>query len=173
MQNTSNAYDLRLFEGGAAPKRAPQPVQRPAPPTLVRKKRPSQAQIRAQQMRTARQTVKVMLVSALILALFGMKLYGNVKLDELNREYTGLQEQLNLTQSENTRLNMDLKSRVSLDKVENYAANVLGMVKQESYQIEYVDLSKEDGVVVAGGKQAQAKETEKTSWFDKLLSYIF
>ena len=172
--SSSNAYDLRLFESNAAPKRDPRrgmrPVQRPQ---IVRRPAPTAAQLRAQQKAAFRQTMKVLFLSALVMVLFAVRLYGNVRLDEVNHQYSQLQEELSVVTSENTRLEMELKSKVSLERVDEYAANVLGMVKQGSYQIEYVNLADADGVVVADGKEAEHTEQEDSpSFFEKIKAYL-
>lgn len=66
---------------------------------------------------------------------------------------------------------MQLNSLASLDKVEDYAINKLGMVKQESYQVEYIDLAMDDKVVLANGT-TPAETGENTGILDKLLSYF-
>ena len=47
---------------------------------------------------------------------------------------------------------MELDSAISLEKVDDYAQNVLGMVKVENYQISYIDISGGDTVTQSGGK---------------------
>lgn len=171
---TNNAYDLGLFESGAAPRRDPRRDRKEPPkPKLVRRPAPTAEQMRAHQKAAFRQTMKIFSVSALVMLLFAARLYGNARLDELNHEYADLQEQLNIASSENTRLSMELQSRVSLDRVEEYATNVLGMVKQGSYQIEYVDLAGEDGVVIAGGEEAaDSSDNSSQSIIEKIKSYL-
>ena len=155
---SSNAYDLRLFEPNTAPRRAPrrEPEQRPKP-KIVKRPAPTAAQL-----------------SALVLVLFAARLYGSARLDEVNHQVADLEDQLSIVTSENTRLNMELKSKVSLERVDEYATNVLGMVKQGSYQIEYVDLSAADGVVVANGEQTEdsAQQEDSSSFFEKLKAYL-
>ena len=169
---SSNAYDLRLFEPNTAPRRAPrrEPERRPKP-KIVKRPAPTAAQLRAQQRAAFRQTVKVLSLSALVLVLFAARLYGSARLDEVNHQVA---DQLSIVTSENTRLNMELKSKVSLERVDEYATNVLGMVKQGSYQIEYVDLSAADGVVVANGEQTEdsAQQEDSSSFFEKLKAYL-
>ncbi len=172
---SSNAYDLRLFESTAAPRRAPNraPERRPKP-KIVKRPAPTAAQLRAQQRAAFRQSVKVLSLSALVLVLFAARLYGSARLDEVNHQVADLEDQLSIVSSENTRLNMELKSRVSLERVEEYATNVLGMVKQGNYQIEYVDLAEADGVVVADGEQTVdgSDQTDGSSLFEKLKAYL-
>ena len=66
---------------------------------------------------------------------------------------------------------MQLNSLASLDKVEDYAINKLGMVKQEGYQVEYIDLALDDKVVLANGTTPSEKG-ENDGILDKLLSYF-
>lgn len=170
---SSNAYDLSLFESGAAPKRAPvRRPQAPSKPKIVRRPAPTAEQLRTQQRAAFRQTVKVLSLSALVLVLFAVRLYGNVRLDEVNHQYAQLQDEWNVVSSENTRLEMELQSKVSLERVDEYATNVLGMVKQGSYQIEYVDLSGADGVVVADGEQAAGGSEGSQSLIEKIKAYL-
>ena len=92
-------------------------------------------------------------------------IYSRVQLDEINREISSIEKSITLAQSDTIKLDNQLSSMVSINKVEDYAANVLGMVKIQDYQVVYVDLSSNDSVVVANGKQAQntnvINETDK------------
>ena len=47
---------------------------------------------------------------------------------------------------------MELNANVSLENVDQYARNELGMVKISDYQVNYVKLSEDDAVEVSGGK---------------------
>lgn len=172
--SSSNAYNFERFESNTAPKRAPRRDREAAQkPKIVRRPAPTAEQLRAQQKAAFRQVVKVFSVSALVLLLFAVRLYGGAQLDEERHTYTELQAQLTAAESENTRLEMELQSRVSLDRVEEYATSVLGMVKQGSYQIEYVDLSEADGVVVAGGESADdSSDSSSQSFIDKIKAYL-
>ena len=58
------------------------------------------------------------------------------------------------------------------DKIENYAENVLGMVKAESYQISYIDLSEGDKIVVSGDRTLDENE-DFTKKIKQLFAYIF
>ena len=82
----------------------------------------------------------------------GLSIFSRIQLDEIKREISAQQSKINIIESENTKLEMKLNSMVSLDKVDDYAQNTLGMVKQEGYQVDYVNLSGSDEVLVSGGK---------------------
>ena len=87
-----------------------------------------------------------------LLAVLGMLIYMQAKLDNVNRQIARTQQTLEETKSETVRLQMEINSIISIDKVEDYAVNTLGMVKIESGQVEYIDLSGEDKVILSGNK---------------------
>ena len=68
------------------------------------------------------------------------------------------------------RLSMKLDSMISLEHVEEYAENTLGMTKVEGYQMEYIDLSGNDKVVLSGDKTLSADN--ETSLIEKLKAYL-
>ena len=99
-------------------------------------------------------------------------LYSKLRVDELDRQIAKTESNLTAAQAETVRLNMQLDSTISLEKVDDYAQNVLGMVKAENYQIEYIDLSGDDKVTVSGGKASSSDSKESKSLITKLLEYI-
>ncbi len=102
--------------------------------------------------------------------MFAGLLYSRLRVDELTREIDAASANLSYAQAETVRLNMQLDSMISLEKVENYAKNDLGMTKIEGYQIEYIDLSGADSVSVSGKKTV--KPTGETTLTEKLLEYL-
>ena len=52
-------------------------------------------------------------------------------------------------ESEKSYLEFTLESRMSLDEIEDYAINTLGMVKMDSSQKKYVELESENRIVVS------------------------
>lgn len=153
-QNRTEAVDYRRVRaqyGSAAPQRQPQrQPQRRVQPRVVQR---SRKEIRAEEYKVNKKAVKVLAVCTVLFMLIGFQIYSQVKVDEINREISNVNSKIEVIDSENTRLNMELDSRISLDKVDDYAQNVLGMVKVENYQVSYVDLSGGDTVTISGGKQ--------------------
>lgn len=170
----TEAYDLSLFEPQVVTSTATAPKRQPdAPPPLrqVKRKPQSRAQTDAQAALYRRRMFKALSVSLCMLVFVAAIIYTRVQADEAQREITKLQKNITAIQSENVRLNMELSSKISMDKVEDYAENTLGMVKAENYQITYIDLSEGDEVVLSGGKTLQS-----ASFFTKIkekLAYIF
>lgn len=147
MSTRSSAAPARK-RPNADPRRGPS--QKVPEPRLVKKTR---AQVRAEQRRSTAKTVKVIAICAMFLSIIAFQIYSQVQVDELDRELDKVNSEIGILESENTRLNMELDSRISLDKVDEYAQNVLGMVKVENYQVSYIDLSSADTVEVSGGRE--------------------
>ncbi|NMP37759.1 MAG: hypothetical protein GX051_06490 [Clostridiales bacterium] len=170
----TEAYDLSLFEPQTVTSTAAVPGKQPAasPPLRQVKKKPqSHRQTRQEAAIYRRRMLKVLSVSLCMLTFVAAIIYTRVQADEAQREITRLQKNITAIQSENVRLSMELSSKVSMDKVESYAEDTLGMVKAENYQITYIDLSEGDEVVLSGGKKLQ-----NASFFAKIkekLAYIF
>ena len=151
--NRSEAYDLSLYDmpaikTSAAPRRDI-PAQQPRPAV---KKPKAAAQIRRESVSSALRALKLFVVSATLILLFGAVLFSKVSLIELEQESAEIKSKISEAQSENTRLVMQLNSSVSIEKVDAYAVSVLGMHKLERYQIHYFENRDGDKVVVAGGK---------------------
>jgi hypothetical protein len=79
-------------------------------------------------------------------------MYLNCTLDATANSITKIENEINMARSENIRLSSALEGMVSIDKVEDYAENQLGMVKLENYKITYFNSDEGNHVVVSGGK---------------------
>lgn len=150
-------YNIELFEpamprGTSAALKIKQNNTRPNLKVLE-KPRLTPAQLRAQTAAANRKTLKIMAVAAICLLFLGVVIYSTLQLDEINRDIASIDKSMRIAKSESVRLNMELDSIISMDKVESYAANTLGMSKVQDYQVVYVDLSSSDRVIMAGGKE--------------------
>lgn len=159
-QNTR--YNIELFEP-AAPRGtsvAPKIKQNNQKPDLkvLEKPRKTQAQIKAQNAASNRKAFKIIVVASICLCFLAAVIYSTLQLDEINRDIASIDKQMRIAKSETVRLNMEINSIISMDKVEDYAANTLGMSKVQNFQVVYVDLSSSDRVLMASGK-----ETEQTN----------
>lgn len=138
---TGNSSNVRQM-----PRVAPSPQNRPK---VIKKTR---AQLKAETKRANLRAIKALATAAVLLCFVGLSIFSRIQLDEVKREIASKQSKMSIIESENTKLEMKLNSMVSLDKVDDYAQNTLGMVKQEGYQIDYVNLSGSDEVLVSGNK---------------------
>lgn len=87
------------------------------------------------------------LVALIFLLTLGSIVYSGVCLADRKYELNELKNELEAVQSENVILQVQFNSLMSKDKVEDYAITKLGMVKKESYQISYFDMTGEDTAV--------------------------
>lgn len=150
--NRTEAVDMRRPQGSAAPARRNIPNTRarmaPKPHVVTKTKK----QLRAEEFRSTKKATKALVICSIFFLLIGFQIYNQVQVDELDRQLDSINQQIEVVDSENTRLNMELDSIISLDKVDDYAQNVLGMVKVENYQVSYIDLSGGDAITKSGGK---------------------
>lgn len=146
--NENIAYDLDRFSS-AAPKKE-KTVQQPVPrPKLVKPQRKSEQELRAEKRLNLIKIAKFMAVAAVCFGFIASNINYRVQINELNGAIVSLDKELSEKRSENTRLNMALNSKISLENVQDYAENVLGMVKRERYQIIYFDLDNGNEIVPA------------------------
>ncbi len=138
--------------GSAAPKMKPAPQKRPAL-ELVKKTRRTAEQVRQQTAEDTKRIFKAMCIATAIFMFMAIAIFSRVQLDEINREISAVENKIELAKSDSIKINNELNAIVSINNVENYAANTLGMVKVQDYQVVYVDLSAEDYVAKANGRE--------------------
>lgn len=115
---------------------------------------------------------KAMCCLAVLFAFTVVNLYMNAECDKLDSQIASLQNEVSIAEGETVRLNAELNSMVDTEKVIEYAETKLGMVKAESYQITYINLSQGDEFVVAGDKEVSQNSGLKTE-IKELFAYIF
>ena len=96
--------------------------------------------------------VRIVAIATVLFMALGFQIYAHVQVDELDQQLNEINQQISVIESDNTRRNMELNANVSLERVDQYAKNELGMVKISDYQVNYVKLSEADAVEVSGGK---------------------
>jgi hypothetical protein len=184
---SSAAYDLSLFEPQVIEQ--PKKVQKNAPASKRVKKTVPKVQQKittAVEVNGITQTVqrqstnvkvnklaKQLIVCAIVccLSFFGL-LVMESKCNALDKQIAAVESRIDIEEGEAVRLNAELSSKISSDKIENYAENVLGMVKAESYQISYIDLSEGDEIVVSGDKTVGGQD-DLSGKIKQLFAYIF
>lgn len=150
-------YDFSLFESTystAAPDLRPKkqtgepaikPVRRTSPDVKV-KTEPAVVY------RTAPVIIAISVAVILFSALLCSTLYLKAQAYDLSRDIAAVEEDIAVAESENVRLAMALDAVATPEEIAEYAVNVLGMVKLESYRITYFDFSDEDVVLYSGSK---------------------
>ena len=158
-----NNYEFEKFEPKLVSTRTEAPKIKTVPKEreelkLVKKRRPSKRQIVNERRNAFFKTSAITIIAILCLAFFAFTIYNRVELDEINRQISSVEADMLIAESNTTKLQSELNSTISMDKVEEYAYNVLGMVKIQDFQVAYIDLSAEDKIMLANGKEVQNKE---------------
>ncbi len=158
MEADNLAYDLSLFE---------ERKKKSEPKAKENEEKVSKA------VRRGNTVLALKIVSAVLLVGFtvGLMLYYNAQLYELNDTISGLNETLIAAQAEEVRLNVSLDQKVSMENIEEYITEDLGMVKQEKYQMHYINLSEGDKIVVAE-EEGSRVWSEVKEFFDDIKEYF-
>lgn len=157
VHNSSEAYDFALFE----PKRRQEEPQRKKADNIIEIPREDLERNRRRKIRPA--VIPGFLAFAVISGIVGTFVYGQVQLTELTDALNKETKVLNENQSVYTQMKMRSDSRFSLEKIEKYATQTLGMQKIDQSQVTPVELSKGDKSEVLqksgqGGLLARLKE---------------
>lgn len=139
------AYALKAFDvsrSSAAP--AYEPKKQKERDLKVRNNtaRKSRAQLLKEQKVTLIKAVCIICTALTFLGMFFGVLHTYALKNELTHEISNLQTELSVAESENTRINSELNSLVSMSMIDKYAVDKLGMSKVQSNQIRYIDVSR-------------------------------
>ena len=154
----NNNYSFNLFDtidygGTSAPKYEPsyEPYKEPSHKKAnVKKSAPKKAKAAAKKTvkMTKAQTEQAAFnrvvfavgaaVAAIFFSLFACMLALNGMIDANIAEINKVDTKIAEAQSDQIRLEAELDAAVSIDKIDDYALNVLGMIKLEDYKITYI-----------------------------------
>lgn len=127
------AYDLSMYE------------------TQVRENTDSQKKtqqtkvIKIKNKRTFKTVVNVMSIAVIVSLIIGV-LYTNSEITQTANSISQVKKSITEIDSEKAYLEFTLESKMSLNEVEDYAVGVLGMVKMDSSQLEYVEIENENKI---------------------------
>lgn len=127
------------------------PERKPEPKTNTVKKQQAAASYNKTVLAMA-----VIGIAVVLLTMLSSVIYLNKQIVENKATISALGDQISQAKAENVRLNYELSSTISADKIQNYAVTVLGLQQAERYQIHYFEDRDGDEVVVAGGKTSNA-----------------
>ena len=134
MDRQNVAYDLSMYESLLEQK--PQKQEKPAKQAKT---------VKFKNKKAFKTAVNVLSIAIAISMIIGV-VYTNSCITEITTGITDVQKQITERESEKAYLTFTLESRMSLNDIENYAVNVLGMVKMDSAQVEYVEVESENKV---------------------------
>lgn len=147
MTNENFALDLDLFDvqkSGYVPQQET-PKVKIHKPKLLEPKPVSRAEVESETRESRKMALRACTFALVALLMIGSLIFCRVEYTNYQLELNSAQSELSIAQSENIALQMRYNSMMSIDKVEEYAQSKLGMVKRESYQISYFDISGEGG----------------------------
>ncbi len=159
------AYDLSKFESKEVRRRQDLIDRKKAKDAERKTKLEIKQQLKQEAKASSRQSVKIMFITCSMVALLGFMIYARAQVFTLGQKVDSLNDDIAISESEYTRLEMELEARVSTEKVEAYASKELGMEKLNKSQIEYIDLSEESKIVLSS-------PPEKQSFFEKITAQI-
>ncbi len=101
--------------------------------------------------RTRKRTMRLpqIMCLAMVAGIAGFLVCNQMRLTELTTQVANQEEQLQTLQDEYVSLKTRQDRELNLTYVENYAQNVLGMVKMDSNSVEYIEMNNPDRIEVA------------------------
>lgn len=110
-------------------------------------------------------------VSSLVIVALTSIVHGQAQLTELNQQISDAQVELTQMQSYYTQMEMKVENKLGPSVVEEYAKNVLGMEKTQSFQKEFISLSEGDKAVVANVRKKNifemVRDAIRSAWSDQ------
>ena len=155
MDRMNVAYDLSFYE---------QEQER----HIARKEKKDNVVINAQTKFSLGKRIANIVSVAVLITLIVAVIATNAAITTTSTEIAGLENEIVRLESERSYLEFTLESRMTLDQIESYAENQLGMVKMDSAQKKYVQLESENKIVV---NQSPVKEKLDEA-MQPILSYL-
>ena len=100
------------------------------------------------------------MVAVVLLSLVGSVLFSRAQLTVLAIQEEAAENRLSQLKSENVRLQSAIAQKMTMDEIEEYAVNRLGMVKSSRSQITYVKVTDGDSVVYYGADAGKTDQGE-------------
>lgn len=126
--------------------------------------------------RRSRERIRKLVLAAMIAIVMAGAVgtvVGYIQVTDLTKKVEDKQAQLAQLESECTSLKAKKENSVDLSQVENYAENVLGLVKLDRSQEEYLELQKNDQVQVNEGSSGVEKLASSfVKSFSAILSFL-
>ena len=135
---------------------------------IARKEKKDNVVINAQTKFSLGKRIANIVSVAVLITLIVAVIATNAAITTTSTEIAGLENEIVRLESEKSYLEFTLESRMTLDQIESYAENQLGMVKMDSSQKKYVQLESENKIVV---NQSPVKEKLDEA-IQPILSYL-
>ncbi len=140
--STSAAIEAFSVErSSAAPKKDTESADLHIRVNENKKARQSAKELKQEQRNALARMIVVLTTAVLAVGMVSAVLTTYVQKNELTRQISSIQSEINMAESDNISLNSQLDALASISQVEDYAVNNLGMVKLQASQIVYIDTS--------------------------------
>lgn len=154
----SVAYDLDMFDIDAKKSKSTQIAE-----TKIKDKRLT---------RDNTSPLKILVLAVMICTVFGAVVYGKVKVNEITKKISAEQHALDISISENARLNSVVSSNYSLKTIELIAVEDLGMQKVSKSQIEHLNINSGKLIEINKSNKSDNIFIKVKDSFQKLLEYL-
>ncbi len=158
---SSSAHDLRKTVSKQQP--AVQPIERPIEVTSKQSKKRQTAAV---------PYVKYVLIFACVFAVLLTIVSSTMKVTELTSQNDQLRSEITALQSEENALNAKKEQIYNLSYVEDYAKSVLGMVKLDKSEINYVEITNEERMVISQTNTEPSIVSGIARSFNAVLEYL-
>lgn len=158
LKNTNAAYDFSLFEPTEKEK------LNKAPSSKLIKLSKEQLYKSRRKKYNHLSIISVILFSCITLTILFTIITSQIELTELTAKTEVAKKLLDEKQSIYTQLEMKVESKLSLNQVEAYSRDVLGMQPIQPYQIKYISM--------ASGDKSEIKKDDPKSWFQVVSEAI-
>ena len=133
MDRQNVAYDLSMYESLLEPK-------------PEKKAKVQQAKtVKVKSNYAFRKVINALSVAVILSLVIGV-IWTNAEITKTTNSIAATQNSITESESEKAYLEFTMESRMSLNEIEDYAVGVLGMVKMDPSQIEYIEIENENKV---------------------------
>ena len=164
MDRAGNAYS-GYYGGAAVPQRVPS-EQPPAPKEHVDKSPKTHA--------VPKQKAQIkwyfLLCTSVVFAMAILFIYQKSVYQEEIKEASRLKREIALSIASQQSIQNKIDNQMSLEDIEDYVVNKLGMIKIKNENIEYITTEVGDNIVVEGKKNAESKS--EPSIIEKIIEFF-
>lgn len=116
--------------------------------------------------------LRMLFCCVMLTALISLAIYNNIVMVELGDQLSDAKARLDVLQSEAVQLRSKLENQSSVQNIESYASQSLGMGKVEKYQITYLNMAGEGSIYRTDKAPDKAPSQLLLRGFDSLMEYM-
>lgn len=116
--------------------------------------------------------LRLLFCCVMLVALISLAIYNNIVMVELGDQLSDAKKRLEDLQSEAVQLQSKLENQSSVQNIESYVSENLGMGRVEKYQITYVNMAGEGSIYRTDKAPDKAPSQVLLRGFDSLMEYM-